>query len=204
MPRPKRIVKYGRGPDTYADALDRHRFEHWLVNNQTYLITARCRDRYHAFRSDQAKAIFFERFEFYTQQAGFEPWITTLVENHYHTVGYIQLAVNLKVMIQRIHGSVAKLVNDVLESQGLQRRTDFWRDRKGQEWFDGCLRDENQLRRSFEYVRTQSERHGICANWRDYPWTRITLELDDALDRARRLDAYLPDVPYKRYDNQRK
>lgn len=30
----------------------RHRFEHWYVDNQVYFITARCADRFPAFRSE--------------------------------------------------------------------------------------------------------------------------------------------------------
>ena len=44
----------------------RHRFEHWYRDNSVSFITARCRDRFHAFESEQAKAIFWDRFEDYT------------------------------------------------------------------------------------------------------------------------------------------
>jgi hypothetical protein len=37
-----------------------HRFEHWYVDNQVYFITARCRDKYRAFESDEAKAVFWD------------------------------------------------------------------------------------------------------------------------------------------------
>ena len=43
-------------------------------------------------------------------------------------------------MMQRLHGSVAKLVNDLLP----QRLTPFWRDAEGKGYFDGCIRDEKQ------------------------------------------------------------
>lgn len=100
-----------------------HRFEHWYRDNTVYFITARCRDRYHAFASADAKAIFWDRFEQYTKRYGFVPWITTLIDNHYHSLGYLRLGTNLGPMMQKIHGSVAKLVNDLLP----QRRVPFWR-----------------------------------------------------------------------------
>src|SRR5438445_10112031 len=83
-----------------------HRFEHWYRDNTVYFITARCRDRYAAFESEQAKAIFFDRFDHYTNEYGFVPWITSLVNNHYHTLGYLRIGDNLGTMMQRIHGSV--------------------------------------------------------------------------------------------------
>ncbi|HEX3355850.1 MAG TPA: hypothetical protein VHS31_02620 [Tepidisphaeraceae bacterium] len=96
---------------------DQYRYEHWLVDHQVYFITARCRDRFRAFASDQAKRIFWTKFDQYTKQFDFKPWITTLLDNHYHTLGYLALGKNLPTMMQRIHGSVAKLVNDLLPNR---------------------------------------------------------------------------------------
>jgi len=92
----------------------RHRFEHWYRDNSVYFITARCRERYPAFQSEVAKTVFWDRFDHYTQHYGFVPWVTTLLDNHYHTLGYLKVGEQLGPMMQRIHGSVAKLVNDVL------------------------------------------------------------------------------------------
>src|SRR5690606_1811906 len=43
-----------------------HRFEHWYVDNQVYFLTARVRDKKLAFASEEAKAIFWDRFDHYT------------------------------------------------------------------------------------------------------------------------------------------
>ena len=198
MAHPKRIRKYARASETRFTS--GHRFEHWYVNNQVYFITARCRGRYPAFASARAKTVFWDRFSHYTAIAGFEPWITSLLDNHYHTIGYISDASTLKTMMQRLHGSIAKLVNDILESEGFDRHPNFFRDQRGHEYFDGCLRDETQLRRTWRYLERQSERHGVCDDWRRYEHTRITMPLDKALARAHQLGAFMPDIPYKRYE----
>lgn len=85
-----------------------HRFEHWYRDNSVYFITARCRDGYPAFDLDEAKAVFWERFEYYAKQFGFVPWVATLMNNHYHFEGYLKVGENLGPMMQRLHGSVAK------------------------------------------------------------------------------------------------
>src|SRR5687768_10400992 len=102
-----------------------HRFEHWYVDNQVYLITARTRDGVHAFESDAAKGVFWDRFTHYTAMHGFSPWVTSLLVNHYHTVGYVSVGIELKEMMRKLHGSVAKLVNDLLEV----RVVPFWGER---------------------------------------------------------------------------
>src|SRR3954469_1515701 len=110
MPRFRKVShflteNYGNG---------KHRFEHWYRDNTVYFITARCRDRVAAFAAEQAKQIFWDRFEHYCKQYGFVPWVTSLLHNHYHTLGYLKTGENLGPFMQHVHGSIAKLVNDTL------------------------------------------------------------------------------------------
>ena len=175
----------------------RHRFEHWNRDNTVYFITARCGDRYAAFESDAAKAVFWDRFAHWTAVYGFVPWVTTLLRNHYHTLGYLKIGENLGPLMQRLHGSVAKLVNDLLP----ERRVPFWREAGGRrnDYFDGCIRDDLQCRRAYRYTLTQSIRADICRNWRQYPHTRAPIALERGVARAIQLGAFLTDVPYPRY-----
>ena len=163
----KRFKRITRSRNALRD--DQHRYEHWLVDNQVYFITSRCRDRFPAFASEEAKQIFWQKFEQYTTKFGFEPWITSLLDNHYHALGYFALGANLPKMMQRLHGSVAKLVNDLLS----ERRSEFWRNAKGQEYFDGCLRRPKQGILTYRYIQIQGQtwdREGlqaICAYARE-------------------------------------
>jgi hypothetical protein len=150
-------------------------------------------------RASKPNPFFWDRFDKYTAQFGFTPWVTSLLDNHDHTLGYLRLGANLGRMMQRLHGSVAKLVNDLLP----KRRVPFWRDAGHRDYFDGCIRDEKQCRRAYKYTLTQSVRHGIVRDWRDYPHTRIAIELERGLKRALELKAFLEHVPYKRYQTQR-
>jgi len=81
---------------------EQHRFEHWYRDNTVYLITARCTDRYRAFASESAKAIFWDRFTHYTAHHGFTPWITTLVDNHYHLERGLARALQLKAFLNDV------------------------------------------------------------------------------------------------------
>ena len=177
----------------------RHRFEHWYLDNQVYFITARCRDRFPAFASEDAKVVFWDRFEHYTAEFGFTPWVTSLLDNHYHTLGYLKTGDNLGPMMQRIHGSVAKLVNDLLP----ERRVPFWSEKGHRDYFDGCIRDVRQCWRAYGYTLRQAVRHGIVGDWREYAHTRAPIELDRGVQRALELKAFLEGVPYKRYEKRR-
>ena len=173
-----------------------HRFEHWYCDNMVYFITARCRDQTHAFESESCKTIFWDRFDHYTTKHGFVPLVTSLLSNHYHTLGYLKVGLNLGPMMKGIHGSVAKLVNDQLPDRLLP----FWVDAGHQNYFDGCIRDELQCRRAYRYVLTQCSRHRICQRPEDYPHTHVGVELERAVKRALELKAFMRGVPYKRYE----
>jgi hypothetical protein len=176
-----------------------HRFEHWYRDNTVYFITARVHNRICAFQSEAANSIFWDRFNHYTKEFGFVPWVTSLMDNHWHTEGYLPVGQNLGPMMQRIHGSVAKLVNDLLPN----RITPFWGDGSGrQNYFDGCLCSERQGRKTFRYIRTQCRRHGICENPGDYPHTHVNIDIDRAIKRALELNAFMTGVPYKRYGDR--
>ena len=174
----------------------KHRFEHWYRDNTVYFITAKTRDGFHAFESDEAKAIFWDRFNHWTNSFGFVPWVTTLLDNHYHTVGYLRVGANLGVMMQRIHGSVAKLVNDTLP----QRRLPFWRNNGVKDYYDGCFRNELQCRRAYRYTLLQAVRARLVTNWRLYPHTRVNVDVDAGVAQALERSAFMDGVPYPRYE----
>ena len=175
----------------------KHRFEHWYRDNQIYFITARCHDRFPAFASEEAKTIFWTKFDQYTRQYEFTPIVTSLLDNHYHTEGYLKHGDGLGEMMRKLHGSVAKLVNDILPA----RHVPFWHDARGKDYFDGCIRDELQMVRTYRYVFTQCRRHHVCTEPNDYPHTRVNVEMQRAVRRARELKAFLYGVPYRRYEH---
>ncbi len=189
-----------KGSSTQKEFFDgKHRFEHWYRDNSVYFITARCRGRTKAIASEEAKAVFWAKLAQYAEAAEFTVIVATLMDNHYHVLGYLRDGERLGPMMQRLHGSVAKLVNDTLPVRLLP----FWREAGRQNYFDGCIRDQSQFRRAYGYVLIQSVRHGITTDYRTYPHTRVGVGLEKALARARQLRAFLKDVPYKRYEDGR-
>jgi len=191
--------RFRKSSHTKLERFDaKHRFEHWYLDNQVYFLTARCRERFPAFASDDAKRVFWDRFDHWTAEHGFAPIVTSLLDNHYHALGYLKVGENLGPMMQRLHGSVAKLVNDLLP----ERRAKFWVDYGHHNYFDGCIRDARQFSKCFRYTHTQCRRHGVCADPADYPHTRVSVGHDRALKRAIQLDAFLENVAYPRYGEQ--
>ena len=190
-------AKAPRAPKEFFNG--KHRYEHWYRDNTVYFITSRCKDQFLAFATEEAKAIFWDRFFYWTAFYGFVPFVTTLIGNHYHTLGYLKDGKNLGPMMQKIHGSVAKLVNDLLPT----RLKPFWRDSRDKDYFDGCIRDVLQFRRAYRYTLTQAVRHKLCRDWRNYRDTTVNVDLEIAVKRATELKAFLEEVPYSRYERNR-
>lgn len=176
-----------------------HRFEHWYRDNTVYLVTSRTQDGTHVFRSPEAQVIFWSALEDTSKQFGLNLWVSTLMSNHYHLVFYLRFGENLGKFVQRLHGSVAKQVNDLSPA----RLRPFWCWKGRQTYFDGCLRDETQLRRTWAYVRDQSVKAGLVRLWAEYPNTRVTCDVETAVRFAHEREAFLPEVPYPRYDRNR-
>jgi hypothetical protein len=158
------------------------------------------RDGSAAFESEACRAVFWDRFQFYTKIHGFFPWARTLMNNHYHFVGYLREGEQLGEMMRKLHGSVAWLV---MKELGV-RHVPFWREKGNKDYFDGCLRDVLQAYRATRYTKLQAVRAGIVRDWRDYPDTFIDLDIDRAIARAVELNAFLEDVPYARYERKKK
>src|SRR5262245_56864810 len=79
-------------------------FQHWYRYNEVYFITARCREKYTAFASDSAKAVFWDRFAHHTAAHRFEPWVATLMNNHYHFLGYCTIGPEMRELMRKLHG----------------------------------------------------------------------------------------------------
>lgn len=195
------MAKFRKGSYTHQEFFNgQHRFEHWYRDNTVYFITSKVRDGFRALETEAAKAIFWDRFDHYTSEYGFVPWATTLMNNHYHTIGYQRKGEALGEMMRKIHGSVAWLVMKEIDV----RHVPFWRSKGNKDYFDGCIRDVLQAQRAYRYTLMQAVRAGIVADWREYRHTRMSIGLNRAIRRAVELKAFLEGVPYARYERHKK
>lgn len=174
----------------------KHRFEHWYRDNCVYFITARVRDGRAVFESRKTKDIFWEKLHEWAQEAGFVLWVVSLLNNHYHIIGYLQKGENLGEMMRKLHGSVAWMTCKEL---GIKHKP-FWRERGKRDYFDGCLRDVLQAERAYRYTLNQAVRARIVRNWKDHPDTRVFIDMSRAIKRAVEKNAFLEDLPYARYE----
>lgn len=169
----------------------KHRREHWYKDNQVYFITSKVRGGLPLFEREEARAIFWDRFDHYTAAHTFTPWVTTLMNNHYHTLGYLRVGQELGEMMRKLHGSTATLVCKLIRV----RHVPFWKEPGHATYFDGCIRDVLQAERAYRYTLFQAVKARIVRDWRDYPDTHVNVEMWRAIRRATELGAYMERVP---------
>jgi REP element-mobilizing transposase RayT len=174
----------------------KHRFEHRYRNNTVYFITSTCSRKFRASGSKETQGVFWKQFDKYCDEHQFDPWVCSLLNNHYHIVGYLHSGDNLPRFMRGLHGSVAKLVSDILP----EKLRPFWGEKGRNSYFDGCLRNEKQYQGAYRYTLMQSVRHGLSEDYRKYPNTRVWRSLEEGLRLARERKVFLPEVPYQRYE----
>jgi putative transposase len=76
---------------------------------------------------------------------------------------------SLSSLKKSLKGFTAKEANRLLYSQG-----QFW----ASEWYDRCVRDDNELVRIVRYVLNNPVKAGLCADWHDWPWSYVKAEYD--------------------------
>ena len=96
-------------------------------------------------------------------------------------------------------GRSAKLV----ERLAAERRKPFWSESGHRDYFDGCIRDEQQCRLAYRLRRCgKPVRHGIVGKLAEYRRTReLRSSSNAALQRRVELESILERVPYKRCQN---
>ena len=177
----------------------KHRFEHWYRDNSVYFLTSKVRDGARLFQGLTARELFWARLKKHGDEAGYVPWVTTVMSNHYHTLGYLKVGENLGQMMRKLHGGLAY---DVIKLMGTRHKP-FWRSKGNRDYFDGCIRDVLQATRAYRYVLNQAVRARLVRHWKEYPHTRINVEMERAIRRAVELNAFMEGVPYARYEKNK-
>ena len=170
----------------------RRRVEHWHIDNQIYFITARCRDRLPAFEAEDAKLIFWRQLEIKAAEHGLTLIIASLLNNHYHLLGYLKEGDQLTPLMRGLHGSVARYVNQVTPPE--KQVKPLFREATGKQYFDGAIRSPKQFDRTFRYIERQGVRHGLCERGEIYRHTRVYVDKERAIKRALQINAFLTGV----------
>jgi putative transposase len=117
---------------------------------------------------------FIDALSWLTEPAqGWDIYAVTLMSTHAHIVmrNRAGLSRNLLRHLGQFKRHTARVSNRLLDRNG-----SFW----AREDFDHWCRNENKVLSAVRYTANNPVKAGLCADWRDWPWTKVEKRWADA------------------------
>ncbi len=145
---------------------------------QAYHITQRGTNRQKVFFTDSDRSTYLRLMAQNLEDAGVRVLGWCLMRNHVHFVAVPERDDSLAVLMRRVHGRFAQMMNARLLRSG-----HLWQNR-----FYSCALSLTHLRRALVYVERNPVRAGLVARPEEYKWSSAALHLGLAKDRYSLLD----------------
>ncbi len=143
-----------------------------------YHITQRGTNGQPVFHTDADRKSYLRLFAKTREDAGVRLLAWCLMTNHVHLIAVPELEDSLEILLRRVHGRYAQMLN-------------ARRDRSGHLWqnrFFSCALDTRHLRRALAYVERNPVRAGIVNRPEDHPWSSARVHLGLESDQSGLLD----------------
>ena len=138
----------------------RHTPCHIDLPGSTYMITAGTHQKKMIFASSRKLALLEEVIIERCKATGWKLAAWVILPNHYHILARSPSGgLSLKRLIQGIHSKSALLVNRLDDSLGRK----VWYN-----YFDTCVRSEDEYSARMKYILENPEKHGKVSDFREY------------------------------------
>ncbi len=134
------------------------RYDAWLDNQQTG----------EAHLSDPLVAQVVTDSLHFFDETRLELLAYSVMSNHVHVVFTLLTETTNKLKSNSLASVMTsiKTFSGRKANQVLRRSGPFWE----REWYDRCVRDDDELIRIVRYVLNNPVKAGLCQQWRDWPW----------------------------------
>ena len=130
----------------------KHQPKHIYANNQMYFITSHIHNREFLLDTDsKTDKLLFKIFSF-AWEDGIELRAWVILNNHYHILFKVSDGKNISNFIGKIHRGFTFEMNEL---EGTRERR-LWRN-----YWDWCIRNENDYWKHFNYIHNNPIKHGI-------------------------------------------
>jgi putative transposase len=143
-----------------------------------YHITQRGTNGHPVFYTDADRKSYLRLLAKTREDAGVRLLAWCLMTNHVHLIAVPEAEDSLEILLRRVHGRYAQMVN-------------ARRDRTGHLWqnrFFSCALDSRHLRRALAYVERNPVRAGMVERPEDHPWSSARVHVGLESDRQGLLD----------------
>jgi putative transposase len=149
-----------------------------ILPGQAYHITQRGTNRQRIFFTSSGWAAYLRLLGQNLDDAGVRLLAWCLMPNHVHLIAVPERADSLSVLLRRVHGRYAQMVNAQRVRSG-----HLWQNR-----FYSCALSASHLWRALAYVELNPVRAGITERAEDYRWSSAAPHLGLTRDRYLLLD----------------
>jgi putative transposase len=149
-----------------------------VLPGQAYHITQRGTNRQRVFITSADRSAYLRLLGQNLDDAEVRLLALCLMPNHIHLVAVPERADSLAILLRRVHGRYAQMVNARRLRSG-----HLWQNR-----FYSCALSPSHLWRALAYVERNPVRAGIAGRPEDYRWSSAAAHLGLAGDRYRLLD----------------
>jgi putative transposase len=139
-----------------------HRPPHIYKGRAVYMVTAATLHRIKLFNTDEKKENLKKLLFGCIDDFKFHLFALVVLSNHYHLLLKIRKGNDLTSFIKKLHGKSAIELNkrDVIEGR-----------RAWYQYWDTCIRSENDYWRRFNYIHQNPVKHGYTKDMEDYVYS---------------------------------
>ncbi|WP_305908293.1 transposase [Methylomarinum sp. Ch1-1] len=138
-----------------------HNPAHLFMDDAVYFITGATYQKQRFIIADGAKKLLLECMRKAFSDYGWELHHWVILDNHYHLLGRSDKGNDLPQLIKKIHAQSGFHIKRIADISGKV----WWN------YWDYCLRDENDYFRHLNYLFYNPIKHGYVTDLNDYPYS---------------------------------
>ncbi len=152
-----------------------HNPPHLFIDHAVYFLTGATYNKEHLFDDDERKDIFLKAMHKWFQQFEWQINEWVVFSNHYHIVASANKAIDMPVIIQRIHGATATELNQLDSAPGRQVWWNYW---------DTCLSGGGDYENHLAYLYWNAVKHNVVERPEQYRWSSFNRRKTGAATEA--------------------
>jgi putative transposase len=147
---------------------DLHRPPHLYLDKTIYFITTSTKDKIHYFSTDEKKEIVLKTIMNIPTKVDCHLYAWIILNNHYHIEISLKYGKELATCIRAINGKSSFELNHLDKKRSRQ----VW-----QQYWDTCIRGEEDFWRRFNYIHHNSVKHGYVRQMGEYSFSSYNFYL---------------------------
>lgn len=145
-----------------------HHPTHLYIDQQLYFLTAHT--YLNQFRIEEKfKQLLINKIKKFFQDFNFKLYGWVVLDNHYHILFKFEKGDDLSRLMGKIHAGFSYEVNRIENKRGRRIWQNYW---------DWCIRSENDFWRHFNYIHHNPVKHGYVKQMGEYDYSSYRYWLD--------------------------